>query len=336
MKLNQILILGLLILTFKSSKLNAKIIHVDPYDIRRTSVNAGFLFSGPRGFGAFFNASYYVKPNMQLLYSGNFFPLVFMDDKFHDAEPSRALVNDNHKSMLMYNSFGVDFHFYDKKRPKTTQVVLHSSSTTIGEKTKVTNTVEEVHSFKRHVWSLYTGVMTMTGREGFYKEDTKKVDRYEMVNISNNQTVNVANNSGPDYMRSVFTTTAIYNLEIGIKNKGIFATAVEHEDYGRKWQDAYAEWYLTGLLPLTSSFEEVVRRNGTPNTAYKIISDIKPKPGFKLGFNFRTSVKSNIYMGGDFGFLPSITQKSGNVLHFSFRLGYNLNFGKIKLEEITK
>lgn len=336
MKLNQLLILGLLVLTFQNSKLNAKIIHTDPYDIRRASFNAGFLFTGPRGFGVFANGSYYLKPNLNLHYSVNFFPLLFMGEQFHDYEDSKALIHADGKTMFMYNSVGLDIHFYDKKRPKTTPVVLHTSTETRGTKTINTNYIEQVPTFKRHVWAVYAGLMTITGREMFYRYKSGSNDQYEVMNLSSNQNVDIASMSTPDFSMSVSSYSSIYNLEVGIKNKGIFATAVEHEKYGRKWQDAYAEWYLTALLPVASSFESTVSRKNNPNRTYKIINDIKPKPGFKLGFNFRTSVKSNVYMGGDFGFLPSMTQKSGNVLHFSIRFGYNLNLGKVNYEEVSE
>lgn len=272
-------------------------------------------------------ANYYVSNKLMLYYSGNFFPKAMADDHYYDSEPSMAFTTNKKEKMFMYNAFGFDWHFSDRKVDKKTQIILSSSSSTLGNTRIVDNVTTNVQTYKRKVWTLYTGIFTQTGRERFYKEGADNPGTYNLYNNNTGTTINIADNYSPNKGRSVFANSAIYNLEFGLRNKGIFATCYKDNRYGKKYQDAHAEWYILAVLPVASSFDKDVYRNGNTAIRYSIVDNVKPKPGFRIGFNFRTCLKSNFYMGGDFGYLPSLT--TGNVMHFSVRVGYNINFGKV-------
>lgn len=330
MQLKTILFSSLLVITAKTNLLYSGLIHTDPYNIKKTSLALAPVFSGPRGFGVFTMFNSYINTKLMLNYTGNFFPLVMADDKYYDAGASMSFTNNKKEKLFMYNNIGLDIHFSDKKVNKKTQVLLNSSTSGAGSYKKTVNTIIDVETYKRKVWAVYAGMMAQTGRERFYKEDVDKPTSYNLLNNSNGSSVNIKDKSNANYGQSVFANSAIYNLEFGLKNKAIFATCYKDKTYGKKHQDVHADWYIIAVLPVSSSFDKDVYRNGNTSTKYTIIDNTKPKPGFKIGFNFRTSLRSNYYLGGDFGYLPSLV--TGNVMHFSFRLGYNLCFGKVQYE----
>jgi hypothetical protein len=327
MKLKTILLFTVLVLTTKTNLLYSGLIHKDPYDIKRASLSLAPVYAGPRGFGAFTMANFYINNKLMLYYSGHYFPMATSEAKYFDAEPNMSFITNKKDKMTMYNAFGLDWHFSDRKVDKKTQVLLSSYTSGAGSFRTTTNTMVEVQTYKRKVWTLYAGILAQTGRERFYKDNVDKASSYKLLNNTTGTNIDIADRYGANFGRSVFANASIYNLELGLRNKGIFATCYKDNRYGKKYQDAHAEWYILAVLPVASSFEKDVYRNGNTATKYTIIENTKPKPGFKIGFNFRTSLKSNFYMGGDFGYLPSLV--TGTVMHFSGRLGYNINFGKV-------
>lgn len=323
MKLKQSLFPTLLFLQlFNTSTLKADsltIIHTDPTDIRKTSIIGGAHTSLPYSSGMYFGLNQYLKPRTMLYF--NWF-------LFTEYSKSSVIVStyDSDKSPNIFDirNFGIERHLAEVEEANFNRINI-TSRHGFGSNDRYVTVPGNI----RKVLALTAGIMVLNGRQLYFRDGDFKTENNYLTKVSTGKKVDVSDESLPTYAKDIYTRTSVTCLEVGLKHKRLRAVGVYRNGYGRRWSDNLFEYYLSFLIPVAGRGDEKVYLNGKTNEAYKISNLKTATPGFKLGFNIRTSITSDLSMGAEAGFLPSVI--GGSTLYMSARLGVCINAGKLKL-----
>ncbi len=321
MKLKLLLLTCTINSLFATTPPDIRIIHNDPMDIRRTSLRGGAFYSNPYGSGGYVCLSRYVKPKTKIYYNWQFLT--------QDAKGSYGSEGyDSDKSPNYYHArtFGIERHVHDEEMGDFIRVEINSRSS-LANGASLSESIR-VPATKRHVLALTGGITILSGRQICYRESEFNTSNKFLTQVSTNKKINISDQTQKTYAQNIFTRTLITALEMGLKIKRIEAVGIRRKEHGRRWGDIYKEYYLSFIVPVYGQGDEKVYLNNNTKEAYKITSFKTPKPGFRLGFNFRSCITTNLEFGAELGILPSIVQ-SKNV-YLSGRIGVCINAGKLK------
>lgn len=322
LKINQInsakyILLFLVLFNFFKIKCDT-IIHIDPVDIRKTSIRGGAFQCTVFGSGMYIVINQYLNPKTMLYYNW----YLFMDYSKKNAT-SNTFDSDKSPKYFHIRSFGFERHIYEKEIPDIVIVNKFPNSILNIDENSI-----EVPASVRRALVFNGGLLVMSGRQTYYREGEYNNQNHTLIKVSNKSKIDITDNNNNSYSDEIYTRTSVTSLEFGLKLKSIKAVGVKPDYEWKRWADNYNEYYLSFALPIHSSYDEKVYLQNKPNEAYKIPNFKKPIPGIRIGLNFRGCVRPGLDIGAEASFLPSVI--NGSELFLIGRLGFNLNFGKLK------
>jgi len=303
------------------SVLADSIIHTDPKDLRKTSISGGAFSATVFGSGMFLRINQYVTQKSSL-----YFDWYLFRDNSKSNSVGVTFDNDQSPKYFHIRTFGFEHTIFGVD--KDADITIHLNSGLLGSVSGYQVTTS-VGSYKRKALSINGGLIVMGGRQMYYQYSNYNRNNKYLTEIKTGDKVDITDANKDSYGTEIFTKTSVVSLELGLKFKSIIATGIETEEYGKRWTDRYNEYFFSFLLPVSSSFNDKVYKEGKLNTAYRIINTTSPKPGIRMGLNLRNCIRLGVHMGVEASYVPSVF--GGNDLFLIGNLGININMGKLKL-----
>lgn len=300
------------------STFGQRIMHTNPYDIKKTNVSCLLFFKPAEvaNAGPQLRVSHYFSPRIMLLFNG-YYGLVSEDN----SERNFTWGAKGESRKFFQNTFEADFHLKDFSKNKDVYINMSKG---------FADSLNQSFAFAKYSSSVRRAFCFTLGVQ--YETDTEKFKRNKDKELSNNEVPLTNINSGKDTVISfarIATTTSFTNLLVGVKFKAITATGVSHQNE-KGYNDIHLETYCSLIIPVAYNYMRELYNNSSEAPTHRLHDNYSPKTGFRMGVFYRSSMHSNWCLGAELGVRPTILPDYWRGRFINLSLGLSLNFGKTK------